>query len=87
MHFATCFQAAALCNFRTCGLKTQVFRTRVQDVETRVPRQLSLHALVQLHVWTLQDSGFGAYGFSRGEPGVQEGLFRSSCVSSSWHAG
>ena len=32
-----------LLNFRTCGLKTQVFRTRVQDVETRVPGTLSLH--------------------------------------------
>ena len=35
------FKQLDLLNFRTCGLKTQVFRTRVQDVETRVPGSLS----------------------------------------------
>ena len=40
------FKQLDLLNFRTCGLKTQVFRTRVQDVETRVPRTLSLIVLV-----------------------------------------
>ena len=34
------FKQLDLLNFRTCGLKTQVFRMRVQDVETRVPGTL-----------------------------------------------
>ena len=54
MHFAgsqkcilpLAFRQLDLCNFRTCDLKTQVFRTRVQDVETRVPRTLSLLLLL-----------------------------------------
>ena len=54
MHFAgsqkcilpLAFRQLDLCNFRTCDLKTQIFRTHVQDVETRVPRTLSLLLLL-----------------------------------------
>ena len=40
MHSTTCFQATGLCNFRTCGLRTQVFKTRVQNAGTCGPKEL-----------------------------------------------